>query len=260
MILTRVAGRDAQRRVRRCLFRILVCTPLPRLPVRHSFPWEELRIRKTAASTHTLPDEIPKRMPVKIRYAEPRACQGARPRQSCKFPCFSAYFETASSHPPCHPNKLVILTLSAAKGKDPLLPFALAFLSVIPAGNLLHTLRSPTNLVNLSTAIAPVCTEVTPHLWVVYALRRLLNLHPHLGNSWFGVPMFSIRFSTIVLIVPFGAAVVFLLWFLWNLLHESATITFRVRSILRSSARHPNSAATFRPRDVSAGRMRQFDR
>jgi hypothetical protein len=61
--------------------------------------------------------------------------------------------------------------------------------------------------------------------------------------------MFSIRLSTLALIVPFGAAIVFLLWFLWNLLHESKTITFRLRSLLRTR-RHPSNVR----------RLRQLDR
>jgi len=78
--------------------------------------------------------------------------------------------------------------------------------------------------------------------------------------------MLSIRLSTIALVVPFGAAVVFLLWFLWNLLHESGTVTFRVRSLFlrstrpHSSARSRNSAAVFGQSSLSVRRVRQFDR
>jgi hypothetical protein len=85
------------------------CSASGSVPRSHDFLFDtaslgrKFRIRKTAASTHTLPDEIPKRMPVKIRYAEPRACQGAHPRQSCKFPCFSAYFRDGLTPPALPP-------------------------------------------------------------------------------------------------------------------------------------------------------------
>ena len=60
-------------------FRHTSCPPLHRLlPVRHGMPQENSATGKTAAFTHVLPDGSQKRMPVKIRYAEPVACQEAQ--------------------------------------------------------------------------------------------------------------------------------------------------------------------------------------
>jgi hypothetical protein len=58
--------------------------------------------------------------------------------------------------------------------------------------------------------------------------------------------MFSIRISTLALVVPFGSAVVFLLWFLWNLLRESAAETMLARRIRRRNLRLHRSSPQLR--------------
>jgi hypothetical protein len=50
--------------------------------------------------------------------------------------------------------------------------------------------------------------------------------------------MISVPMSAVELLLPCSLAVLFLLWVLWNLLHESGTVTFRFRSLLRPSRRH----------------------
>lgn len=53
---------------------------------------------KTAAFTHVLPDEIPKRMPEKIRYAAPRPCQEDQPRPIGQI---GAFLPKSSAPLPC---------------------------------------------------------------------------------------------------------------------------------------------------------------